>query len=208
MSLLFDLPHRKFLTLDFETEGLNLVKSRPWQVAWIVGDNKGNVLKERDYMLDVPDLQMRDIVAKLTGFTWETYNQRKVPIRPVIEELVADMRDCGIVGQNILGFDVYMLAVAMRMAGLKVDYSYIPRVIDTKALSKSINLDIKPDGVQDLILWQYKVLNLEKRAGKNDQLSLLKKYGIPFDETKLHDALYDVHMTNKLFLEMANRIKC
>lgn len=208
MSLLFDLPHRKFLTLDFETEGLNLVKSRPWQVAWIVGDNKGNVLKERDYMLDVPDLQMRDIVAKLTGFTWETYNQRKVPIRPVIEELMADMRDCGIVGQNILGFDVYMLAVAMRMAGLKVDYSYIPRVIDTKALSKSINLDIKPDGVQDLILWQYKVLNLEKRAGKNDQLSLLKKYGISFDETKLHDALYDVHMTNKLFLEMANRIKC
>lgn len=208
MSLLFDLPHRKFLTLDFETEGLNLVKSRPWQVAWIVGDNKGNVLKERDYMLDVPDLQMRDIVAKLTGFTWETYNQRKVPMRPVIEELVADMRDCGIVGQNILGFDVYMLAVAMRMAGLKVDYSYIPRVIDTKALSKSLNLDIKPDGVQDLILWQYKVLNLEKRAGKNDQLSLLKKYGIPFDETKLHDALYDVHMTNKLFLEMANRIKC
>ena len=208
MSLLFDLPHRKFLTLDFETEGLNLVKSRPWQVAWIVGDNKGNVLKERDYMLDVPDLQMRDIVAKLTGFTWETYNQRKVPIRPVIEELVTDMRDCGIVGQNILGFDVYMLAVAMRMAGLKVDYSYIPRVIDTKALSKSLNLDIKPDGVQDLILWQYKVLNLEKRAGKNDQLSLLKKYGIPFDETKLHDALYDVHMTNKLFLEMANRIKC
>lgn len=208
MSLLFDLPHRKFLTLDFETEGLNLVKSRPWQVAWIVSDNKGNVFKKRDYMLDVPDLQMRDIVAKLTGFTWETYNQRKVPMRSAIEELVADMRDCGIVGQNILGFDVYMLAVAMRMAGLKVDYSYIPRVIDTKALSKSINLDIKPDGVQDFILWQYKVLNLEKRSGKNDQLSLLKKYGIPFDESKLHDALYDVHMTNKLFLEMANRIKC
>lgn len=208
MSLLFDLPHKRFLTIDFETEGLNLGRSRPWQVAWIVGDNKGNILKERDYVLDVPNLQIRDIVAKLTGFTWETYNARKTAIRPVLEELEADMRDCAIVGQNILGFDVYMLAVARRMAGLPIDYSYISRVIDTKALSKALNLDIKPDGIRDLILWQYKVLNLEKKAGKNDQLSLLKKYGIKFDESKLHDALYDVHMTNKLFLEMANRIKC
>jgi len=51
----------------------------------------------------------------------------------------------------------------------------------------------------NLISWQYRLLNHRDKTVKASQLALLKKYEIIFDERKLHDALYDVEMTYKIF---------
>jgi DNA polymerase III epsilon subunit-like protein len=62
------------------------------------------------------------------------------------------------------------------------------------AIAKQI--PVKKD---DLISWQYRLLNHKDKKVKASQLALLKKYSIDFDEKKLHDALYDVEMTYKIF---------
>ena len=51
----------------------------------------------------------------------------------------------------------------------------------------------------DLISWQYRLLNHRDKKVKASQLALLKKYEIPFDEKRLHDAIYDCEMTYKIF---------
>ena len=39
--------NQKYLVLDTETEGLNLVKSRPYQVSWIIAQGD-RVLEKND----------------------------------------------------------------------------------------------------------------------------------------------------------------
>lgn len=38
---------QKYLVFDTETEGLNLIKSRPWQVAWLVVEGD-RILEKHD----------------------------------------------------------------------------------------------------------------------------------------------------------------
>jgi DNA polymerase III epsilon subunit-like protein len=105
------------------------------------------------------------------------------------------------VGQNILGFDIYVHNVLRQLCGKPTDYSYIPRVIDTKALSMAKNASVAYNG-DSRILWQYRVMTITKGKGKNSQLSLLKSLDIPFDENKLHNSLYDVTMTWEIFKKL------
>lgn len=199
----------KITVLDFETEGLNLSRSRPWQVAWVVGNTRGAIYAKHDYMIDIPDINVSPQAAAVTGFDREKYDRLKRPAAEVLGKLWADISgDVSVVGQHIIGFDMFMIGVLQRLAGAKIDYSFFPRIVDTKALSKAINLDLPLDAVSGLISWQMKVLNCPKKAGKNSQLALLKKFAIPFDEKKLHDALYDVEMTTQVFLKLGALIKC
>ena len=48
-------------------------------------------------------------------------------------------------------------------------------------------------------LWQYKLNNYIKRGMKTKQETMLKEFDIEFEKDKLHDAIYDVEMTLKLF---------
>jgi hypothetical protein len=103
-----------------------------------------------------------------------------------------------VVGQNILGFDVYMVNVWRKLMGMDVDYSYVQRIIDTKSLAMAIAKQIPYNG-EDFINWQYRLLNHRERGIKTSQASLLKKYNIPHDSARLHDAMYDIEMTFKIF---------
>lgn len=51
----------------------------------------------------------------------------------------------------------------------------------------------------NLTLWQYKLNNYIKKGLKTSQITMLKEFSIPFEADKLHDAVYDVKMTLKLF---------
>jgi hypothetical protein len=55
----------------------------------------------------------------------------------------------------------------------------------------------KADG--NSTLWQYKLNNYIKKGLKTSQMTMLKEFDIEFDRDRLHDAVYDVKMTLKLF---------
>ena len=190
---------QKYIIFDTETEGLNLVHSKPWQVAWIVAQGD-NILEKHDIYIKWDDLRVSEGAAKITGFSTQLYERRAVNAKDVFEKFSKYLYDpqYKLIGQNVLGFDVYMINIWRKLIGLKSDYSFIDRIIDTRCLAMAIAKQI-PVKKDDLISWQYRLLNHKDKKVKASQLALLKKYSIDFDEKKLHDALYDVEMTYKIF---------
>ena len=196
--LRFDKKQR-YIVFDTETEGLNLITSRPWQVAWLVVEGDKIVARD-DMFIHWPNLNVSEGAAKVTGFTMKEYNKKCKAPNQVWEEFSKDLYDENnlIVGQNLLGFDVYMVNIWRKLMGKKPDYSFIPRIIDTKSLATAIAKQIPVDK-NDFIGWQYRLLNHKERGLKTSQATLLKKYNIDHDPKRLHDALYDIEMNFKVF---------
>jgi len=194
--------NQKYIVFDTETEGLNLFSSKTWQLSWIVC--QGNkILETHDEFIAHKELNIPRVVKKLTGFDWDTYNSRSRSLEKVwnkFEKYLFDPQYI-IVGQNLLGFDVYMIANLQRLLGQQPDYSYLPRIYDTRALGKAYREELqKPKG--DFLSWQYKIINDRSLKAKVSQNQLLKFFDIEFDESKLHDALYDIQMCFQIFLKL------
>jgi len=194
--------NQKYLVFDTETEGLNLFSSKTWQLSWIVC--QGNkILETHDEFIIHKELNIPEIVKKLTGFNWETYNRKAKPLDEVwskFEKYIFDPQYI-VVGQNLLGFDVYMLAILQRLLGQEPDYSYLPRIYDTRALGKAYREELdKPN--KDFLSWQYKIINDRSLKAKVSQNQLLKFFDIEFDQDKLHNALYDIQMCYQIFLKL------
>ena len=51
----------------------------------------------------------------------------------------------------------------------------------------------------DLTSWQYKLCNFRERGLKTNLKFLCQKYEVPFNEEKLHDALYDIKKNYEVF---------
>lgn len=197
------LPHnQKYLVFDTETEGLNLHSSRTWQVSWLIC--QGNtVIKENDRYISHSDLQINKKVEHLTGFSWDEYNERKEPLRKVWADFKTDLfnPEYKIIGQNLLGFDVYMVAGMQRLLGETPDYSYLDRIYDTRAFGKAYREELdRPK--KDLLSWQYKIIHDRSLKARVSQKQLLKFFGIEFEEERLHDALYDNRMCFKVFSKL------
>ena len=197
-NLRFDKKQR-YVIFDTETEGLNLIKSRPWQIAWILAEGN-NIIAKCDRFIHWPNLNVSEGAAKVTGFSMKEYNKKSLAPNKVWEEfseVLFDKRNL-IVGQNLLGFDVYMVDVWRRAMSRDLNQEYINRIVDTKALATAIAKEIPYNG-ENFISWQYRLLNYRERGLKTSQGFLLKKYDIPHDPKKLHDAMYDIEMNFKIF---------
>ena len=206
-SLLRYKKNQKYIVFDTETEGLNLRYSRPWQVSFIeaVGPK---VVKSHDLFIDFEDLSPSEGAAKITNFSWNTYNKKKRDKLEVLNFFFLFLYDPNylIVGHNVLGYDIYIHNVLRLACGKPSDYSYIDRVIDTNCLSKAYRSGMKTvDGSR--ILWQYKWLNFFKRGLKTNQAAMLKEFGIEFDKNRLHDGMYDVEKNFELFSKLIYNIE-
>ena len=190
---------QKYIIFDTETEGLNLVKSKPWQAAWIVAEGN-RVIKKYDKLIKWDDLKVSKDAARITGFSKSYYEKNAEDPKQVWDEFSKYLYDDDylIVGQNLLGFDVYMVDVWRKLIGEPLKQDYINRIIDTKAIATAIEKEAPVDK-KDFIYWQYRWLNYRQRGLKTSQLTLLKKYDIDFDPKRLHDALYDIEMNFEIF---------
>jgi DNA polymerase III epsilon subunit-like protein len=198
--------NQKYVVIDTETEGLNLINSRPWQVSWLTA--KGSYIQKKyDKFLKWPNLKVSEGAARITGFNEEKYNRISEDPKKILHDLWSIISDPSyiIIGQNFLGFDVYVLNTLRKQCGEKCDYSYIPRVIDTRSLAMAIGSGYKELERTD-ILSQYRFLNHRDKKIKASQAALLKQYNIEHDPSRLHDGLYDIEMTFKIFLKQIQEI--
>ena len=194
--------NQKYIVFDTETEGLNLFSSKTWQLSWIVCQGS-KILETHDEFIAHKELEIPQIVKKLTGFNWSTYNRKSRPLDEVwnkFEKYLFDPQYV-IVGQNLLGFDVYMIAILQRLLGQQPDYSYLTRIYDTRALGKAYREEIQKPS-RDFLSWQYKIINDRSLKARASQNQLLKFFDIDFDDGKLHNALYDIKMCFKVFLKL------
>jgi len=194
--------NQKYLVFDTETEGLNLHSSKTWQLSWIICQGS-KILETHDEFIAHKHLNVSEGAKRVTGFNWETYDKKSKTLSQVwskFEKYIFDPQYI-VVGQNLLGFDVYMIAALQRMLGQTPDYSYLPRIYDTRALAKAYREELdRPKG--NLLSWQYKIINDRTLKAKVSQNQLLKFFDIDFDEDKLHDALYDIKMCYQIFLKL------
>ena len=199
--------NQKYLVFDTETEGLNLVNSRPWQVAWIVtqGDK---VLEEHDVYVGWDDLEVSKDAARVTGFSKQDYERRAIDCSDAMKKFASYLYnpDYKIVGHNLLNFDVYIVNVWRKLLNLTSDYSFIDRIIDTRSIATAISKNIPVDK-ENFLAWQYKMVNYIERGLKTSQATLLKRYDIPHDPKRLHDALYDIMMNYKIFRKQLYEIE-
>jgi len=192
----------KYVVFDFETEGLNLRYSRPWQLGFIVVEN-GTVKSEHNLYLEIDNINISKGAAKTTGFDHVFYDKHKKDKNKILDffDRYVYNPDYYLVGHNVLNYDTYIHNNLRLDCGKKTDYSYVERIIDTNCLSKAYKMNIKrPD--DSLILWQYKLAGYRERNMKTNQKAMLNEFKIDFDESKLHDAIYDVKMTNELFKKL------
>lgn len=183
------------MLLDTETENLNLVNGKPFQLSWILADNY-KILEEHDEYIYWKNLKVSAEAAKITKFDEEAYKKKAVDPKEAYERFSKDLfnKDYAIVGHNILNFDVYMIKNLQKLTGTPVDYSYISRCIDTRILFIALQKNIKYDGSLPILDWQYKVLDSSERGIKSSQQFLLNHFEIPHDKERLHEALYDITM--------------
>lgn len=191
---------QKYVIFDTETEGLNLVSSKPWQLAWIEAKGK-KITKKQNRFLMWQDLNVSEDAARITGFSKEDYVSKAEDPAVVFKEFMdlISKDDVIVVGQNILGYDLYMLGVIARNLNIKIDYSFAKRCFDTKAIATAIAKDSKNPDKEDFLAWQLRYLNYRERGLKSSQKFLLQHYDIDFDEKKLHDALYDIEKNFEIF---------
>jgi len=191
---------QKYVIFDTETEGLNLVSSKPWQLAWIEAKGK-KITKKQNRFLMWEDLHVSEDAARITGFSNKDYLSKAEDPAVVFKEFMdlISQDDVIVVGQNILGYDLYMLGVIARNLNIKIDYSFAKRCFDTKAIATAIAKDNKNPDKEDFLAWQLRYLNYRERGLKSSQKFLLQHYDIDFDEKKLHDALYDIEKNFEIF---------
>ena len=198
-SLLRFNKKQRYFVFDTETEGLNLVTSKPWQVAWLVVEGD-KIISRNDKFIQWPTLNVSEGAAKVTGFSRKEYEKKAESPDQVWSEFSTELynEDNLIIGQNLLGFDVYMVNLWRNLMGMQSDHSYVRRIIDTKSLATAIAKQIPVDK-DNFLPWQYRLLNYKERGLRTSQATLLKKYDIPHDPKRLHDALYDIEMNFKVF---------
>ena len=194
--------NQRYVIFDTETEGLNLVTSKPWQLAWIEAEGK-QIKKKQNRFLMWEDLNVSEDAARVTGFDYKSYVKQAEDPAIVYKEFIdlINQDDVIIIGQNLLGYDIYILGVIARQLGLKIDYSFVNRIFDTKAIATALAKGNKTPDNDDFASWQIKWLNYRERGLKSNQKYLLEYYDIDFDPKKLHDALYDIEKNFEIFLK-------
>jgi DNA polymerase III epsilon subunit-like protein len=195
-----------YITWDLETEGLNLLYTRPWQISWNVVEN-GKIIKENDRFPFWKDLRISKKAAQVTRFSWSNYQAKGEDPLKVLADFEKDLQNTKylLVGHNILNYDVFILNVLRRTLGFKVDWSLINRCYDTLALFRSYreNISFKKD--KPLVAWQYAMLDLRT---KNTSLGkAAEEFNVPYDKERAHDGLYDIQVNHQVFQSLIKKVE-
>jgi DNA polymerase III alpha subunit (gram-positive type) len=191
--------NQKYLIFDTETESLNLVNSRPWQISWAIAQGD-KIIKHEDRFVFWEDLKMSDGAAKITRFDRALWQKKAEDPKKVLSDFDKYLydKDYLIVGANLFGFDIYQHNNIRRALGLKTDYSYINRIIDVQAIQKGIYLGLKSIP-ENRTAWHYQMQNFRQKGMKTSVKHLCSLYDIDYDENKAHDAVYDNNLVFSIF---------
>lgn len=192
----------KFCTFDFETEDLNLYTSKPWQFACVVATNQA-IIRKRDIYLRWPDLNISKEAEQITRFNRLHWKDNAMDPKEAFEIIHEEFDEADyICGHNILGYDINIYRSSCRKLGIKPRPIHY-KMIDSMCFGKGIKLETHYKKGENPLLYQQRMLEtrVEKR-GFATLAAFCKLYEIQTDETKLHDALYDVTVNWEVIKKM------
>lgn len=195
---------QKFACLDLETEGLNGIFSRPWQMG-MVTFTQNQDLSESNRYIWWPDLKVGKRAAEITRFDYRAYKEKAEDPKKVLEEFedIIYSKEYKVLNQNLLGFDLQIIGAWRRALGMEPYYDFIYedfKVYDTLAFSRATKKGLSPDTSSSIafLSWQYKILSLREKL-KCSLGAVSKEMGLVFDSNTLHDALFDVRLCKEVF---------
>ena len=197
--------NKTIVFIDCET--FNLCLNFPWQIAMIKVKGDKKIDQKNFYLKWDTDLKISEDAARITR-----YDHRKVQkegfdpkeVFPTIKDWL-DNADY-IIGHNILGFDIYLIkeyykTMESNWKGL------MNKIIDTNAVARGIKYNSIYTPKDDLLEYQYKILNTRKKNVKSSLTFLGKENGIEHDYESLHDAINDLDLNLKVWNKLKWQIE-
>lgn len=190
----------KSITSDFETEGLNLIESRPWQLSYMICEGT-KIIEIFDKFIWFNDLRVSPEAARVTRFNYDDYKRKAEPPEQVLEQFESFLynKEYLNIWQNGLGFDIYIHNLFRKICGKKTNYNYIDRIYDTNLLGKAIKYTNPPQIEENKLLWFYKLFNTHQRNIKTNLKTLCADNEIQYDSELAHDGKYDIVKTFEVF---------
>ena len=193
-------PKIKYIFLDSESNGLpreprlGVSFTSNWprmiQLAWIVTDENGNVLKRQSHIIYPQGFNIIEPIAKLTRITTERAQCEGVDLYSVLTEFMEDVNDAKLLIAHNIDFDKRVVGCELYRENMDYDSLLNKSMVCT--MQKSTNFCAIPSNSNHP---GYKWPKLEELH--------MKLFGTTFSGA--HDALADVEATKKCFFELKNR---
>lgn len=199
---------QKYLLYDYETESLNMALSRPWQLAFAEFTLEHDKIWGQERYIWWDDLHVSQEAALATKFNYVFYKSKAEPGKAVLDDFEKYANDDQyiVMGHNTFGFDHYIHTRFRKGLGLKPNFAFLDRSIDTNCLARAWKFE-RPIDLKNLQQLMFKFTGEYKRGVKTSIKELAKEFGIEYDETKHHaSALYDIELTWEIFKKVLERV--
>jgi DNA polymerase-3 subunit epsilon len=189
--------HTQYLFFDTETTGLPRNYQAPstelknWprmvQISWIVSDNNGKILKERDHIIKPSGFIIPSDASKIHGITNEVANQKGEPIEDVLTLFIKDFKNASIIVGHNISFDKKIVGAELIRCGESDIMDQKPSIC---TMNSTINF-CKIEGIYG----DYKYPKLQELY--------FKLFDENFDDA--HNSASDISATFKCFWELKRR---
>ena len=191
----------KYIFFDTECNGLPFSNKlgvddtsnwpRMIQLAWLVTDEHGNILKRQSHIIYPQGFIITNEVENLTGITTSRAKSEGVNLRTVLNEFMDDLVDAELVIGHNIDFDKHVLGCELYREGL--DYDELFKKESVCTMQRSTNFCAIPN--PNSYYGGYKWPKLEELHRKLFGCNI---FGA-------HDALTDVEATKKCFYELKKK---
>lgn len=197
--------------IDLETFNLCLhfCHNRPWQVGLlkVKGDE---ILFGKDIRVnwpDAPHLKIGKEAAIITRFDPEEHKRLAVSPEKAFPLFWETLKEVDyIVMHNGLKFDLYLLKGYAEYMGVPWKW-IVPKIIDTKSIAQGIKMNIPYRPEEGSFLeYEYRMANIMAHGVKTKLTILAKEYNVDFDETKMHDAIYDLSVNVRVWNQLKHQL--
>jgi len=199
---------KKWVVLDTETEDLNLLTTRPWEVAIVIGQGNKIISSECLYPF-WDDLRVSEDAARITGFNAATYKQKSMCAKKawhIVSEYLFDPEYLHL-QHNGFNFDIFVLKTWAKLVGAEFNWSWLKRLYDTNCFAKAKKMEINiPQDPKELLDFQFRMAPLHRRGIKTNLGQLCKDYNIECDPAKQHQAEYDCELLYKVWRDMLYKL--
>ena len=188
----------KYIFFDTECNGLPRNKNlsisatsnwpRMIQLAWLVTDEQGSILKSQSHIICPQGFIITDEVEELTGIITSRAKSEGNNLRTVLNEFMDDLVDAELVIGHNIDFDKHVLGCELYREGLDYDALFNKESVCT--MQRSTNFCAIPN--PNSYYGGYKWPKLEELYQKLFNTTL----------SNAHDALSDVEATRKCYFEL------
>lgn len=194
------LPTTKYIFFDTECNGLpkyynlDVCITSNWprliQLAWVVTDEAGNIVKRQNYVIKPNGFVINDKIAVLTSINTVRAQREGVELVDALSEFMADIEEAQfVIGHNI-DFDMHI--VGCELFRENMNYNKLMTKPSICTMQKSTNFCAIPSNGNHA---GYKWPKLEELYQK--------LFGTTFSGA--HDAMSDVEATRKCYFELKKR---